>query len=77
MTENQGTQQSEAKPAREQCVCNEFAAHLQDLFGVSPAVREHLQNSRVEFLKAIRSVLDEKIERMSKRGERGASIAVE
>ena len=31
--------------------------------GVSPAVRQHLANSRIEFLKAIREVIDERIER--------------
>ncbi|HUO35930.1 MAG TPA: hypothetical protein VMU43_13140 [Candidatus Acidoferrum sp.] len=82
MSEQQGTQQSAAGQgstgqARERCVCNEVFDHLQDAFGVSPAVRQHLANSRIELLKAVRTVLDEKIERLSKRGERGATIAVE
>ncbi|HTV57528.1 MAG TPA: hypothetical protein VMJ93_01515 [Verrucomicrobiae bacterium] len=77
MTEQQGTQQSANDESKHRCVCNEFAEHIQDVFGVSPAVREHLKNSRIEFLKAIRSVIDEKIDRMSRRDQRGASIAVE
>jgi hypothetical protein len=32
---------------------------------------EHLDRSRVEFLKALRSLLDESIERMEKRGRSG------
>jgi hypothetical protein len=45
--------------------------------GVSPTVREHLTNSRIEFLKAVRTVLDERIERLSKKGQQGTRIAVE
>jgi hypothetical protein len=45
--------------------------------GVSPAVRQHLSNSRVEFLKAIREVIDEKIEHLSKAGQQGTKIPVE
>ena len=77
MTEQQGTQQSTGEQAKQRCVCNEFAEHMQDVFGVSPSVREHLKNSRIEFLKAIRSVIDDKIDRLSKREQRGATIAVE
>jgi len=82
MSEQQGTQQSNAGKAdaghtRERCVCNEVFNHIQDAFGVSPAVRQHLANSRIELLKAVRSVIDEKIDRLSKREQRGATIAVE
>jgi hypothetical protein len=51
--------------------------HLHECFHVSPAVREHLANSRIEFLKAIRGVIDSRIERLSHSGPRGAKIAVE
>ncbi|HEY6465254.1 MAG TPA: hypothetical protein VIY69_04635 [Candidatus Acidoferrales bacterium] len=60
-----------------QCVCDEVFGHVQDLFGISPEVRQHLKNSRIEFLKAIRTVLDERIERMSKAENRGTRVAVE
>jgi hypothetical protein len=77
MTEQQGTPQAGPERVHDRCVCNEFAEHMQDVFGVSPAVREHLKNSRVEFLKAVRSVIDDKIDRLSKPAQRGAKIAVE
>jgi predicted metalloprotease len=77
MSEQQGTQQGAAGQAHERCVCNEVFHHIQDALGVSPTVRQHLANSRIEILKAIRSVIDEKIERLSKPIERGAKIAVE
>jgi hypothetical protein len=52
-----------------------------DLFrarlGVSPEVRRHLANSRIEFLKAIREVIDERIEQLSKPVQQGTKIRVE
>lgn len=59
------------------CPCREVVDTVQELLGVSPAVRQHLRNSRVEFLKAIRTVLDERIERMSNQGQKGTKVAVE
>jgi hypothetical protein len=40
-------------------------------------VRQHLTNSRIEFLKAIREVIDHRIERLSNSGQRGAKIAID
>lgn len=61
----------------EGCLCCEVLDHLHECFHVSPAVKEHLANSRIEFLKAIRGVIDSRIERLSHSGPRGAKIAVE
>jgi len=61
----------------ERCLCREVFDHLRDTFGVSLAVRQHLTNSRIEFLKAIREVIDERIERLSKTAQHGTKIAVE
>ena len=61
----------------ERCLCREVFDHLRDAFGVSLAVRQHLTNSRIEFLKAIREVIDERIERLSKTAQHGTKIAVE
>jgi hypothetical protein len=77
MNEQAGSQQAEGERARGRCVCEEMLGHVQDLLGVSPTVREHLTNSRIEFLKAVRTVLDERIERLSKKGQQGTRIAVE
>ena len=44
------------------CVCQEVLDHVRKVFAVSPEVKQHLTNSRIEFLKAIRAVLDERIE---------------
>lgn len=60
-----------------QCVCHEVLNHLVKTFEVSPAVKQHLMNSRVEFLKAVRAVLDQRIERLSAVAQRGSRITVE
>lgn len=65
------------REAAERCVCHEIADHLAKCFDVSPAVRQHLTNSRIEFLKAIRAVIDQRIERLSSKEQRGSRIAVE
>ena len=77
MNEQQGTQQAAGDRAGSRCVCEEVIGHLQEAFGLSDSTRQHLKNSRIEFLKAIRSVLDDRIERMSKTGTQGTRIAVE
>jgi hypothetical protein len=61
----------------ERCVCNEVFDHFRDAFGVPPAAKEHLANSRIEFLKAIREVIDARIEKVSKATRQGTKIAVE
>jgi hypothetical protein len=59
------------------CVCQEILDHVGKIFEVSPAVRQHLTNSRVEFLKAIRAVIDQRIEHLSGTTQHGSRIAVE
>ncbi|MGA7854505.1 MAG: hypothetical protein WCA15_14355 [Candidatus Acidiferrales bacterium] len=61
----------------ERCVCNEVFDHLKDAFGVPPAAKEHLANSRLEFLKAVREVIDARIKKVSKAARQGTKIAVE
>ncbi|MGA2905084.1 MAG: hypothetical protein ABSD98_14720 [Candidatus Korobacteraceae bacterium] len=61
----------------ERCPCLEIVDTVQKCLGISPAVRKHLANSRVEFLKAIRQVLDERIEHLSNQGQKGTKVAVE
>ena len=66
-----------AGATHERCPCYEVMDFIRTRLGVSPAVRQHLSNSRVEFLKAIREVIDEKIEHLSKAGQQGTKIPVE
>lgn len=70
-------QPSEQHAAGGHCVCHELLDHLGKCLEVSPTVRQHLMNSRVEFLKAIRAVIDQRIERLSATSQRGSHITVE
>jgi hypothetical protein len=78
MTNEQATPHpASERTAGERCVCREVVDHFQRLFDVPPDVREHLNNSRVEFLKAIRAVIDQRIEHISSKTQHGSHIAVE
>jgi hypothetical protein len=78
MSEQETIRQNATQPVtHERCLCREFVEQVRELFGVSPEVKEHFTNSRVEFLKAIRAVIDSRIEHLSKSSQRGAKIAVE
>jgi len=61
----------------ERCVCHEVMDQVAKIFEVSPAVKQHLTNSRVVFLKAIRAVIDQRIEHLSRTEQHGSRIAVE
>jgi len=75
---NAGTAEAQgAARADGRCICHQFIDLVRERLGVSPAVKQHLMNSRVEFLKAIREVIDERIEHLSAKGQQGAKIAVE
>jgi hypothetical protein len=63
--------------SQERCLCREVLEQVRECFGVSPEVREHFTNSRIEFLKGIRAVIDSRIEHLSKANQRGTKIAVE
>ena len=78
MSEQETTQKNESQPlVHERCLCREVLDQVRECFGVSPEVRDHFTNSRIEFLKGIRAVIDSRIERLSKTGQRGTKIAVE
>ena len=64
-------------PAHERCLCYEVLDLFRSRIGVSPRVKQHLNNSRVEFLKAIREVINERIEHLSKQAQQGTRIRVE
>jgi hypothetical protein len=72
-------QPSASPPAAESCVCREVADHLRDLLQPrSEAAREHFRNSRLEFLKAVRTLIDERIEHLSATAPApGAKVPVE
>ena len=76
------TQQTQATPtgqafAHARCACGELTEAISELLGFSPSVKEHLHNSRIEFLKALREVIDARIDHLSGQGEKGTKVPVE
>ncbi len=78
MSEQEATQQNATQPLiQERCLCRELVNQFREAFDLSPKVREHFTNSRIEFLKGIRAVIDSRIEHLSNTGQRGTKVAVE
>lgn len=78
MNEQETTQQNASQPViHERCLCREVLDQFRECFGVSPTVQEHFTNSRIEFLKGIRAIIDTRIEHLSKTSQQGTKIAVE
>ena len=73
--ESQSTARDHA--AQEACPCREIVDTVREYLGISPAARQHLANSRVEFLKALREMLDARIEHLSSQPQKGTKVAVE
>jgi hypothetical protein len=60
------------------CPCRELGEHIALLLGVrSPRARQHLRNARIEMLRAMRAVIDDRIEHLSRSGAKGTKIAVD
>ena len=76
---NPQAKQSTAKEhtTHEPCPCREIVDTVREFLGVSSAARQHLANSRVEFLKAVREVLNARIEHLSTQAQKGTKVAVE
>jgi hypothetical protein len=77
MSDPQASQPSGERVVYERCLCREVLDQLRARLGVSPEVRQHLVNSRIEFLRAIREVINERIENLSRKAEQGTKIPVE
>jgi hypothetical protein len=78
MSEQQSTQQNAGQTVvQERCLCREVLDQVRDVMSVSPAVHEHFTNSRIEFLKGIRAMIDSRIEHLSNKSPHGTKIAVE
>jgi len=79
MTEQQQTAAASVGSAfnHARSACHELGEAVTQFLGVSPEVKQHLTNSRVEFLKAIREVIDSRIEHLSNQPQKGTRVAVE
>jgi hypothetical protein len=61
-------------------ILDQIGSEIRNLFrGLEPSeeVVQHFRNSRVEFLKGIRQIIDNRIERVSRAGDRGTKVTVE
>lgn len=67
-----------APQAGETCLCRETGRRMRRMlqFG-SEGARQHLRNSRVEFLKALRTIIDERIAHLSRTEQKGSNVTVE
>jgi len=59
------------------CEVNDAMNKFAREFGPSDEVRSHFRNSRIEFLKGIRKIIDERISRLSENEQKGAKVTVE
>ncbi len=69
-----------SKTASYACLCQGVGPALTDFlqrFGPPAEARRHFESARVEFLKGLRALLDERIEQCSKAKARGEKIKVE
>lgn len=76
------TQQTQATAtgqayAHARCACGELTEAISEFLGLSPSVKQHLHNSRIEFLKALREVIDARIDHLSGQAQKGTKVAVE
>lgn len=62
------------KDEKEMLVCpvGKFFLDLEKVYGKKTKFFEHLTQSRIEFLKGIRSLVDERIETLEEKGAKGA-----
>jgi hypothetical protein len=62
------------------CVCcraGDVIGRMVRAFGPSSEARQHFRQSRVEFLKGIRKVVDDRIEKVSRAPHQGSRIVVD
>jgi len=59
------------------CEVNDAMNRFAREFGPSEEVRSHFRNSRIEFLKGIRRIIDERINRLSANEQKGSRVNVE
>ena len=63
------------KPASACFFCSTAIPIVEKLWG--EATRDHFRNSRVEFLKGLRSLIDDRISHLSREEHKGTHVTVE
>ena len=79
MSEQQTATPPAAERVYERCLCRVAIDRFEDLFHIhTDEARTHMRNSRIEFLKAIRSLIDDRIAHLSSTGQQqGTKVSVE
>lgn len=71
--------EAENKMHAQGCFCMGTGPGVSDMFRrlVPEETREHLRNSRLEMLKALRSLIDQRIDHLSRGERKGTTVPVE
>ena len=79
MSVRQRTRAKKAAHADSPCVCMGFGPEISRVLrGLgNDGAKNHFRTARVEVLKGLRALIDQRIESLSKRSGRGATIKVE
>jgi hypothetical protein len=78
MSDQEAASQAGQERLYERCLCREAIDRFEDFFQIhNPEVRQHIRNSRIEFLKAIRGLIDDRIAHLSSAGQPGTRVSVE
>lgn len=78
MSEKETTAAESREESQVNCLCMGMGPKVTAMFQCkSESAREHMRNARVEFLKAIRTLIDERIEYLSKTQKKGTTVTVE
>ena len=76
--ETETTDQPRQDFRHEPCLCSIITGQILNVFGVrSEEARQHVRNARIEMLKAMRSMIDERINDLSRVKAKGSKINVE
>ena len=59
------------------CTMHEMFHLLARCAGVSDGAQQHFRQSRIEFLKGIRRILDDSIEKHARAADKGSKVVVE
>lgn len=73
---NESAANQHATQQQHHCICEDIA-NMMRKFGPSESVVEHFRTARIEVLKGIRQMIDERIERTQKKDAKGTSFGVE
>ena len=75
MDQENRTAREEAREAPGCFMCVNVAPFFRNLW--SEDTRSHFRNSRIEFLKGVRNMIDDRIARLSRQEKHGTTVTVE